>query len=128
MVMRSARTSPISRRGRWALSNDLLLETLDKRNHVALFGLRHPELRQRRRRVTEEYIPVALADTHSPMAERHVPAAVVHRSASARAQEVNQSCFSRLTPSAPRCSQKRPSCGSAWESGQRSFATAAIAS
>src|SRR5438128_11935303 len=90
MVMRSARTSPISRRGRWALSNDLLLEALDKRDHVALFGLRHPELRQSGRCVTEEYAPVALADTHSPMAERHVPAAVVHRAARARAEEVDE--------------------------------------
>src|SRR5436190_2384585 len=40
--------------------------------------------------MTEEDIPVALADAHASVGEHHVPAAVVHRSARARAEEVDQ--------------------------------------
>src|SRR6266850_4445462 len=87
----------------WTLSlissvslDDVLLETLDKRDHVALFGLGYLELRQCRARVTEEYVPVTLPDAHASMAERHVPAAVVHRSARARAEEVDQQLFLAL--------------------------------
>src|SRR2546425_3331991 len=36
---------------------------------------RSPELRQGRRRMTEEHVPVALADPHASVGERHVPAA-----------------------------------------------------
>src|SRR3989441_12617911 len=70
--------------------DDFLLETLDKGDHVALFGLGYLELRQCRAGVAEEHVPVALADAHASMTERHVPAAVVHRSARARAEEVDQ--------------------------------------
>src|SRR6266849_2162501 len=70
--------------------DDFLLETLDKRDHVALLGLGYLELRQCRAGVAEEHVPVALADAHASMTERHVPAAVVHRSARARAEEVDQ--------------------------------------
>jgi hypothetical protein len=66
------------------------LQTLDKRNHLALFGFGHPELRQSRAGVTEEHVPVALADPHPPVGERHVPAAVVHWSAGAPAEEIDQ--------------------------------------
>src|SRR5213596_3937681 len=72
------------------LFDDLLLETLDERDHVALFGLGYLELRQGRGGMTEEHVPVALADAHTPVDEQHVPAAVVHRSARARAEEVDQ--------------------------------------
>src|SRR5467141_2382883 len=81
----------------WTLSlissaslDDFLLETLDKRDHVALLGFGYLELRQCRARVTEECGPVALADAHASMADRHVPAAVVHRPARARAEEVDE--------------------------------------
>src|SRR5437870_6122999 len=40
--------------------------------------------------MTEEDVPVTLADEHAAVAEQHVPAAVVHRSARARAEEVDQ--------------------------------------
>src|SRR3989475_10451020 len=40
--------------------------------------------------MTEERVPVALADAHASMDERHVPAAIVHRPARARAEEVDQ--------------------------------------
>src|ERR1700730_4497191 len=87
----------------WTLSvisgaslDDVLLETLDKRDHVALFGLGYLELRHGRARVPEEHVPVALADAHASMAERHVPAAVVHRPARARAEEVDQQLFLAL--------------------------------
>jgi hypothetical protein len=40
--------------------------------------------------MTEEHVPVALADAHASMAEQHVPAAIVRRSARARAEEVDQ--------------------------------------
>src|SRR6266700_3474196 len=45
------------------------------------FGCRHLELLQRRGGVTEEHVPVALADAHTSMTEQHVPAAIVHRPA-----------------------------------------------
>jgi hypothetical protein len=63
---------------------------LDKRDHVALLGLGHLELRQGRGGVPEEHAPIALADAHASVAERHVPAAVVHGSARTRAEEVDQ--------------------------------------
>jgi hypothetical protein len=72
------------------LFDDLLLETLHERNHIALLGLGHLELRQGRCRVTEKDAPVALAYAHASMAERHIPAAVVHWVARARAEEVDQ--------------------------------------
>ena len=68
----------------------MCLEGLDERDHVALFGLGHLELRQGRGRMTEEHVPVALADAHASVGEHHVPAAVVHRGARARAEEVDQ--------------------------------------
>src|SRR5439155_20386847 len=73
-----------------ALLDDLLLETLDKGDHVALLGLGYLELRQCRARVTEEHVPVALADAHASLPERHVPAEVVHRPARASTEEVAQ--------------------------------------
>src|SRR3989454_12254696 len=72
------------------LFDDLFLETLDKRNHVTLLGLGYLKLRQGRGGMTEEHVPVALADAHASVGERHVPAAIVHRSARARAEEVDQ--------------------------------------
>src|SRR2546426_5775172 len=72
------------------LLDDLFLETLDKRDHVALFGLGHLELREGRGGMTEEHAPIALADAHASVGEHHVPAAVVHRSARTRAEEVDQ--------------------------------------
>src|SRR5215831_20883094 len=96
-MMRMMSSSSVDRRGislpsrdEQALFDNLLLETLDKADHLELFGLGHPEFRQGRGRVTEERGPVALADAHPAMAERHVPAAVIHGSARARAEEVDQ--------------------------------------
>src|SRR5438094_5037813 len=40
--------------------------------------------------MTEEHVPVTLADAHTSVGERHVPATIVHRSARARAEEVDQ--------------------------------------
>ena len=53
--------------------NAFFFETLNKRDHVALFGLRHLELRQGRGGMTEEHIPVAIADAHASVDEQHVP-------------------------------------------------------
>lgn len=72
------------------LFDDVLLETLDKRDDLALLALRHLELRQGRGRMTEEHVPVAFADAHTSMAQLHVPASIVRRPASARAEEVDQ--------------------------------------
>jgi hypothetical protein len=72
------------------LFDDFLLKTLDKSDYVALFGLGHPEFCEGRGRMTEEPVPVALADAHAPVGEHHVPAAIVGRSARARAEEVDQ--------------------------------------
>src|SRR5262249_29999991 len=40
--------------------------------------------------MSEEDVPVAFADPHAAVGEHHVPAAVVHRAARARAEEVDQ--------------------------------------
>ena len=40
--------------------------------------------------MAEEHVPVALADAHTSVAERHVPAAIVRRSPGVRAKEVDQ--------------------------------------
>src|SRR5207249_5478594 len=45
---------------------------------------------QGRCRVTEKDAPVALTNVHPSMAELHSPAAVVHRAARARAEEVDE--------------------------------------
>jgi hypothetical protein len=57
---------------------------------MRLFGLGHLEFREGRGGMTEEHAPIALADAHASVAERHVPPAIVHRSARARAEEVDQ--------------------------------------
>src|SRR5881227_428455 len=65
------------RRGRGASErtystlNALFFETLDKPDHVALFSLRHLELRQGRGGMTEEHVPVALADAHTSVGNHH---------------------------------------------------------
>jgi hypothetical protein len=71
-------------------------------DHLALFGLRHLELRQRRARMTEKHVPIALADAHASMAERHIPSAVVHRPARAGAQEVDQKLLLTIRESSSR--------------------------
>src|SRR5438034_15401 len=110
----------------WTLSlisgaplDDLLLETLDKGDHVALFSLGYLELRQCRARVTEEHVPVALADAHASMAERHVPAAVVHRPARARAEEVDQQLLLALDAVLPAMGPKAAELRIGLESGQQ---------
>src|SRR5207247_10441897 len=40
--------------------------------------------------MTEEHVPVTLADAHTSVGERHVPATIVHRSARTRTEEVDQ--------------------------------------
>src|SRR5262245_33845453 len=40
--------------------------------------------------MTEEHVPIALADAHTSVGEHHVPAAVVQRAARTRAEEVDQ--------------------------------------
>src|SRR5438552_15113359 len=40
--------------------------------------------------MTVEHVPVTLADAHTSVGERHVPATIVHRSARARTEEVDQ--------------------------------------
>ena len=37
-----------------------------------------------------QHVPVAFADAHTSMAEQHVPAAIVHRYARVRAEDVDQ--------------------------------------
>src|SRR5438128_10068541 len=90
------------------LFDDLFLETLDEGDHVTLFGLGHPELHQGRGRMNKEHVPVALADAHATVGEHHVSAAVVHWSARARAEEVDQellltvdAVFPAMRPEAP---------------------------
>src|SRR5437899_1755743 len=80
------------------LFDDVLLEALDEGDHLPLLGLRHLELRHGRRRVAEEHAPVGFADAHTSMRQRHVPAAVVHGAAGARAEEVDQQLLLTLDP------------------------------
>jgi len=70
--------------------DNLGLETLHEGDDLSLFVLRHFELCQRRRRMTEKRIPIALADAHAAMADPHLSPAVVHWPAGARAQEIDQ--------------------------------------
>src|SRR5437762_1632685 len=72
------------------LLDDVRLERLDERDHFPLFHLGHLQLRQGRGGMTEEDVPVALADPHASMAERHVPAGVVRRAPRAVAEEIDQ--------------------------------------
>ncbi len=85
-----ARAPRSQRRSASLLFNNLFLETLNERDHVALFGLGHLELRQGCGGMTEEHVPVAIADAHASVGEHHVPAAIVHRSARARAEEIDE--------------------------------------
>src|SRR5207245_8723171 len=76
--------------GEAPLLDDVFLETLNKLDDLALFGLGHLELRQGRCRMTKKDVPVALADAHASVSEGHVPAAVVRWSASAGAEVVDE--------------------------------------
>src|SRR5262249_5844674 len=110
------------------LFDDLFLETLDKRDYLVLFGLGHLEPRQGRGSMTEEHVPVALIDAHASVGEHHVPAAVVHRSARARTEEVDQELFLAHDAVFPRMRPEAAELRIGFEPGSRSFATAVIAS
>src|ERR1700735_1411085 len=72
------------------LFDDIFLEALDECDYITLFGLRHLELRKGRSGVSEEHVPVALADLHAAVGQQHFSAPVVDRSTCALAQEINQ--------------------------------------
>src|SRR5262252_2174962 len=74
----------------YTVFSDLLLQALDERDHLVPLAFGDVELRQGRARMAEEHLPVALADAHAAVRERHVAAAIVHRPARARAEEVDQ--------------------------------------
>src|SRR5262245_14877168 len=78
------------------LFDDVFFEALDKRDDLALFGLGDLELRQGCGSMAEKHLPIALADAHASVGERHVPTTVVHRSAGARAEEIDQQLFLAL--------------------------------
>ena len=40
--------------------------------------------------MTEEHVPVAITDAHASVGEHHVPAAIVHWAAGARAEEIDE--------------------------------------
>src|SRR5438094_3762319 len=101
------------------LFDDLLLETLHERDHVALFGLGHLELRQGRGGMTEEHVPVAFADAHASVGEHHVPAAIVHRSARTRAEEVDQELLLALDAVFPAMRPEAGELGIGLEPGQQ---------
>src|SRR5262249_36302818 len=48
--------------------------------------------------MTEEDVPVALADAHATVGESHVPSAVVHGPAGARAEVVDEELLLTLDP------------------------------
>ena len=92
-----------------ALFDDIFLEALDERDHLALFGLGHFEFGQGRGGMSEEHVPVAFADAHSPVRESHVSAPIVHRASTALAQVVYQellltfdAVFAAMRPEAPK--------------------------
>jgi hypothetical protein len=68
---------------------DFFLEALNECDNIALFGLWHLELRQSRRGVSEEHVPVALADLHAAVSQKHISPPVVNRSTRTLAQEIN---------------------------------------
>jgi hypothetical protein len=89
--------------------NALFLETLNKRDHVALLGLRHLKFRQSRSGMAEKHIPVTIADAHPSVSDRHVPTAIVHWAACAGAEKVDEellfahdSVLSAMRPEAPK--------------------------
>jgi hypothetical protein len=107
--------------------NAFFFETLNKRDHVALFGLRNLELRQGRGSMTEEHIPVAIADAHASVDEQHVPTAVVHRSTRARAEEIDEQLLLAHDTVFPTVRPEAPELRIGLSLDSRSFATAAIA-
>src|SRR5215831_11451313 len=72
------------------LFDDLFLQPLNELDDLTLFGVGHLELRQGRRCMTKKHIPVALVDAHASVSQHHVPAAVVHWSTCAGAEEVDE--------------------------------------
>src|SRR5271156_1316396 len=72
------------------LFDDIFLQALDECDYIALFGLWHFELRKGRSGVSEEHVPVALADLHATVGQQHFSAPVVDWSTCALAQEINQ--------------------------------------
>src|SRR5277367_2340570 len=78
------------------LFDDIFLEALDECDYIALFGFRHLELRKGRSGVSEEHVPVALADLHATVDQQHFSAPVVDWSTGALAQEINQQLFLAL--------------------------------
>src|SRR5580704_8861754 len=58
--------------------------------------------------MTQKHVPVAIADAHASVGECHVPPAVIHRSARARAEEIDKellfahdTVFSAMCPKPP---------------------------
>jgi len=74
----------------FCLLDDVSLQTLDKRDHLTLFGLGNMELRKARGGVAKKHVPVAFADSHASMAQRHIPTRVVHGPTRTRAEEADQ--------------------------------------
>ena len=69
--------------------------------------------------MTEEHVPVALADAHASVDEQHVPAAIVHRSARARAEEVDQELLLALEAVFPAMRPEAAELGIGLEPGQQ---------
>src|SRR5262249_22621834 len=81
-----------------ALFDDVLLEALDEGDDLASLGGGDAELGQGVAGMTEEDVPVALADAHAAVGEGHVPSAVVHGPAGARAEVVDEELLLTLDP------------------------------
>ena len=58
--------------------NAIISKTLNKRDHITLFGLGYLELRESCGSMAEEHFPVAIADAHTSVGERHVSTAIIH--------------------------------------------------
>jgi hypothetical protein len=79
--------------------------------------------------MTQEHIPVTLADAHATVGKHHVPAAIIRRSARARAEEINQQLLLALDPVFPAMRPEATELRIGLElRGRRSFATSVIAS
>src|SRR5437867_11598913 len=68
--------------------------------------------------MTEEHIPIFLANAHASVSEHHVPAAVVHRSARTRAEDVDQELLLALEAVFPAVRPEAAELGIGLEPGQ----------
>src|SRR3990172_12134543 len=101
---------------------------LHKCDDLVAFSLRDLKSLQSGIEVPQKCRPIAFTDFHPCVGGLHISSCVVQGTACTRTRKSIRSCFSRFTPSSPRCCQKRASRESARKRGNRALATADMAS